>query len=200
MSSKVIPLCPSQTIESTISDQALVAACGLGDRAALSQLFRRYHRDIFRFYSRMFGHQYPDLDDLCQKVFFGVWSGASKYKPHSPFRAWLYGIAVNVAKQHRRSERRRFEAFRNFFSTKTQDTQIDPTPHDNLCAKELALRANLALQKLPEHLRVVYILCEIEEMAGTEVATALGARPGTIWRRLHEARKTLKTQIEGGQQ
>jgi RNA polymerase sigma-70 factor (ECF subfamily) len=41
------------------------------------------------------------------------------------------------------------------------------------------------------------VLCDLEQVPGVEVARALGVPEGTIWRRLHVARKAVRAAVEG---
>ena len=65
-------------------------------------------------------------------------------------------------------------------------------------------RANLIarledqLGRLPEDLRVAFVMCDVEGVAGVEAARVLGLREGTLWRRLHFARKALRAALEEG--
>jgi RNA polymerase sigma-70 factor (ECF subfamily) len=43
---------------------------------------------------------------------------------------------------------------------------------------------------------VVYLMCDVEEIPGVEVARTLGLREGTLWRRLHDARRALRASLE----
>jgi hypothetical protein len=71
-------------------------------------------------------------------------------------------------------------------------------PDEVALRSQQAHRLAAALDELPHDLRVVYVLCELEDMPGVEAARALDVRPGTLWRRLHEARRALRDAIEGG--
>jgi DNA-directed RNA polymerase specialized sigma24 family protein len=53
-----------------------------------------------------------------------------------------------------------------------------------------------ALPTLPHDLRVAFVMCDVEGVPGVEAARAVGVPPGTMWRRLHEARKALAAAIE----
>jgi len=54
-----------------------------------------------------------------------------------------------------------------------------------------------ALDALPHDLRAAYVLCDLEDVPGVEAAQLLGIRAGTLWRRLHDARRALRAAIEG---
>jgi RNA polymerase sigma-70 factor (ECF subfamily) len=54
-----------------------------------------------------------------------------------------------------------------------------------------------AVDGLPDPLREVFVACEIEDLPGAEVARVLGVPEGTLWRRLHDARKAIRTAMGG---
>jgi RNA polymerase sigma-70 factor (ECF subfamily) len=62
--------------------------------------------------------------------------------------------------------------------------------------RELLARMGAALERLPHELKEAFLLCEVEELSGVEAARALDVRPGTLWRRLHEARKRLRAALD----
>jgi RNA polymerase sigma-70 factor (ECF subfamily) len=53
-----------------------------------------------------------------------------------------------------------------------------------------------ALAELPFDLRSAFVLCDLEEMSGADAAAALDVRPGTLGRRLFEARRALRAAVE----
>jgi RNA polymerase sigma-70 factor (ECF subfamily) len=71
-------------------------------------------------------------------------------------------------------------------------------PDDDAMRRQMVDRLGAALETLSHDLREVFVLCEIEEVPGVDVARALGLREGTVWRRLHDARKALRLALEGG--
>lgn len=195
MSAKIIPLRQESTRVLDLSDEALVAGCAAQDAAALSALYRRHHEAVYRFLSRMVGAASPELDDLAQLVFLAAWNGAGRYRGQSAVRSWLFGIAANMARKHHRTEKRRQNAF-TWLSFGLKKTP--PPPDETVSHQQLVDRLAKALDDLPHDLRVAYVMCELEEIAGVDAARALGIRPGTMWRRLHDARKRLRAMIEGG--
>jgi DNA-directed RNA polymerase specialized sigma24 family protein len=46
-------------------------------------------------------------------------------------------------------------------------------------------------------LRVVFVMCDVEQVAGVDAAVALGIPPGTVWRRLHDARTRMRAALGG---
>ena len=196
MSAKVIALRPLEPTDVALSDEALLAACALGDGAALTTLYRRHLSSVRRFVARVLGPRSPELDDLVQQVFLTAWKDAARFRGQSSVRGWLYGISANLARRHRRGEVRRGFAFMRWsWVTPTSA----PPPDGAVARQQLVDRLAVALEGLPHDLRVAYVMCEIEDLPGVEAARILDVRPGTLWRRLHDARKRLRVAIEGDQ-
>jgi len=193
MSARIIPLRAADAGPIELSDDALLAACGEGDATALSLLYRRHHGSIARFTCRLFGGRTAEVDDVVQQVFLTAWKDAERFRGQSSVRGWLFGITANLARRHQRSERRRDFAFWKLkLFTRTTTEPID----DDVVRRQLIGKVGVALEALPHDLRVAYVMCEIEEVAGIEAARILGVRPGTLWRRLHDARKRLRVALE----
>jgi RNA polymerase sigma-70 factor (ECF subfamily) len=177
-----------------MSDEALVAACGKGDTAALGALFDRFYQNVYRFFSRMTGCDKRDLDDLVQTTFLQVQRGARRFEGRSSVRSWILGVASNVARHHVRGEVRR----KRFIEALEALPQCDQdSPNDNVERSEQVRFMADALTGLSHSLRVAFVMCDLEGIPGVEAARILGLRQGTLWRRLHDARKTLAASIEG---
>lgn len=192
---KVIPLRPPSRERGSsveLSDAALLAGCAAREPSALDALYERHHAALYRFLSRLVGRSCPDLDDLAQMVFLSAWQSASRFRGDSAVQTWLFGIAANLARKHHRSEKRRWNAFQ-LFSERPRDPVA--APESKVMQRQLIDRMARAIEALPHHLKVVYVMCEIEEVSGVEAAKVLGLRPGTLWRRLHDARKALRAAL-----
>jgi RNA polymerase sigma-70 factor (ECF subfamily) len=192
VSGVLLPLRRAAGATAELSDEALVAACVTFERAALGALFDRYHARVHRFLWRLVGTRPHDVDDLVQATFLEVWRCAADYRGRSPVRTWVLGISANLARHHVRSGLRRTAAFEVLRGSPA--APVDPT--EAAGHRELVGRLGHALEALPEPLRVAFVMCDLEEIPGVEAAQALGVRPGTMWRRLHEARKALRTALE----
>jgi RNA polymerase sigma-70 factor (ECF subfamily) len=176
-----------------LSDEALLAACGVGDAAALGALFDRHHEAVYRLLSRILRSEPAEIDDLVQTTFLEAWRSAARYSGKGAVRSYLYGIAANTARHHVRGARRRRDAL----------VDAPPPAPPSAAPDDLAMRAQQvsrlaeALEELPHDLRTVYVLCDLEDVPGVEAARILGLRPGTLWRRLHDARRALREAIDG---
>jgi RNA polymerase sigma-70 factor (ECF subfamily) len=177
-----------------LGDEALVAACAVGDAGALGALFDRHHEALCRFLARL-SRDPSEIDDLVQQTFVEVWRSAARFRAGSAVRTWMFGIAANLVRHRARSEGRRKAALADLACAAPVPSR---GPDDVAIRRELVARMQAALADLPVELREVFVLCEIEEVPGVEAARVLGLRAGTVWRRLHDARKALRAALEGG--
>ncbi|MEO1230821.1 MAG: RNA polymerase sigma factor [Myxococcota bacterium] len=181
------------------SDLALLSACAEGDAEALLELHRRHADRLHRYLARALGLRSGDVEDGVQQVFLVVWTRAGAFRPRShasdEVRAWLFGIATNVAREHRRRRVRRLRAIEQLSALPLlRPPRID----DQLSQRQLVQRAIDGLDELSDPLRETYLICDVEGLSGPEAARALGVRPGTLRRRLHEARRRLRALLVEG--
>ncbi|HET6284514.1 MAG TPA: RNA polymerase sigma factor [Polyangia bacterium] len=184
---KVFPLRRLTGTAAELTDAALVAACAVGDGAALGALFDRHSRALYRFTSRLSGVSRVDLDDMVSATFLEACRSASAFRGDSSVLTWLFGIAVNVARHQARGDGRR-RAFLDQYQQLPQQAASD-RPDDAAERRQLIAKLDVILGSLPHDLRVAFVMCDIEEVPCAEAA--LGLRQGTVWKRLHRARKLL---------
>jgi len=127
-----------------------------------------------------------EIEDAAQQVFVVAWNKLSNI-PSGNERAFLLGTAWNVASHSKRTESRRREVWDE--DDRANDV-IDPGSRSDELVEEKQTRALLdkVLSQLPEDLRVVLVLHELEELSREEIAVALDWRPGTVASRLERAR------------
>ncbi len=186
---KVLPFRRPKGPAVELSDEALLAACATGDTAALGELFERFHEAVYRFLSRFVGATSSELEDLLQMTFMEVLRAAAHFRGASTVRAFIFGIAANVAHRHCRSESRRL---RMYEGSARQPIAAVSSPAQGAESKEVLRLLARAIEQLPHDQRVAFVMCDVEEIPGVEVARMLDIPPGTLWRRLHDARRTLR--------
>jgi RNA polymerase sigma factor (sigma-70 family) len=192
---ELIPLRRLDGDADEMSDGALIAACAVDERAALGALFDRHHRVVFGFLARIVpGAASGDIEDLVQSTFIEVWRSARRFRGRAAARSWILGIAANLARHYQRGEARRRVALEKMADCEPKQPS---RPDDEAARRELVGRLGDALAELPHELRVAFVMCDLEGVAGVEAARLIGVRKGTMWRRLHEARKALRGALEG---
>lgn len=172
------------------SDAELWARSRTGDRDAFGLLFDRHARVVYNYCFRLTGHQETALD-LVSIVFLEAWRRREKDLPADKVLPWLYGIAANVVRHQRRSERRYAAAL-----SKLPKTQIEPDfsadSTESLDFERQAQQALTLLRELPKREQDVFVLCEAMELSYEDAALALGVPVGTVRSRLSRARTRLR--------
>jgi RNA polymerase sigma-70 factor (ECF subfamily) len=195
VSAKVVPLRRVSGDVVEMSDEALVAACGTGDVTALGALFDRFHTAVFRFAGRLSSSDEMGRDDLVQATFLELPRAARSYRGTSTVKTWILGIAVNVARHALRGERRRRARQARYLD---HMTAMPPHVDEQVEQRMLLARVEEVVAGLPRDLQVAFILCDLERLPSREVAQVLEIPEGTLWRRLHNARKAVRDAIEEG--
>jgi len=193
---KLIALRRVEGLPTEMSDEALLAACALGDSAALGGLYDRLTPHLWRFLSRMTGEPVAELEDLVQATFVAVHRSAPRYRGTASVRTWVFAIASNVTRRHLRDKARRKSAFERL-------AKLPPVPagrpDESVEQQQLVHRMREALSALPHDLRVSLVMCDLEGIPGREAAAVLSIPQGTLYRRVHEARLALRALVEEGQ-
>ncbi len=149
--------------------------------------FEACYEAQFDFVSRSLRHlgvHDASLDDAAQEVFLVVHRRLAAFDHAVSIRTWLFAIAVNVARDHRRALRRKGG------HAPLPDDLVDasPGPHDALARTEALRLGERLLATLDEDRRVVFLMVDYEQMSVPEVAAALGVNVNTIYSRLRAAR------------
>lgn len=192
MAAKLVPLRRVSGDTAQLSDEALLAACGTGDTAALGALFDRFHEAVYRFAGRLATTDELARDDLVQATFLELRRTAASFRGTSSVRTWIFGVAANVARHTLRSERRRRERQAKYAE------HVESAPQavdDQVEQRKLLARVEQAVADLSPDLQVAFILCDLERLPAAEVARVLDVPEGTLWRRLHTARKQVREVI-----
>jgi RNA polymerase sigma factor (sigma-70 family) len=182
-------------IEGAVTDDALLTRFVQGEGDALGTLFDRHHRAAYRFLGRLTGADDADLDDLVQATFMEAARAAPRFDGRAAVRTWLFGIAMNVARHYKRGNARRRRVIDDASEERPSEIPARERPDEHAANRELLERVAEALQRLPVSLREVFVACEIEELPGADVARLLRIPEGTLWRRLHDARKALRAAL-----
>jgi RNA polymerase sigma-70 factor (ECF subfamily) len=133
-----------------------------------------------------------DLMDMTQNVFVVVHRKLPGFEGRSEVTTWLFGICRRVAIDYRRSARIRHEVTtdaQQLASLSGPAVAGDAPDGDKT---RLAAVAEALLDRLPEKLRVVFVLFELDEMSGEDIAALLDIPVGTVRSRLRLAREAFR--------
>jgi RNA polymerase sigma-70 factor (ECF subfamily) len=155
--------------------------------------FRQVYDTHFRFAwraLRRLGVREADLMDMTQNVFVVVHRKLTGFEGRSDLTTWLFGICQRVAIDYRRSARIRREVPAD---ARQIASLSGPQPGTDVPDKaHLAALAETLLDRLPDKLRVVFVLFELDEMSGDQIAALLDIPVGTVRSRLRLAREAFQ--------
>ena len=129
---------------------------------------------------------------MAQEAFIRAYLKLDKFEVERPLRPWLLSIAVNLARNRRRTIGRYWAAVQRFWQNEPAVTTI---PGETGAAAE-AQRLWQAVQHLRPKAQEIIYLRYFLELSEAETAAALNIAPGTVKSRLHRALKQLRTVIE----
>jgi RNA polymerase sigma-70 factor (ECF subfamily) len=193
MNARLVPLRRVSGDITEMSDEALLAACGTGDAPALGALFDRFHAAVYRFAARLPMTDELARDDLVQATFLEIRRAAQSFRGTSSVKTWILGVAANVARHTLRAERRRRVHQARYLERMTDAPELLDAQVER---RKLLARVAEALAALPRDQQIAFILCDLEQLPGVEVARVLDIPEGTLWRRLHTARKAMRSAVE----
>lgn len=178
------------TKEMEPSDADLWARSRAGDADAFGLLFERHARVIYNYCFRRTGDR-ATAEDLLSVVFLEAWRRRGKELPPGKVLPWLYGIATNVIRNHRRSERRFLAAFSRLTAVDAEPDLADRAA-ERLDYEQQAQEALRRLRSLPKREQDVLVLCAAMELSYEDAAFALNVPIGTVRSRLSSARARLR--------
>jgi RNA polymerase sigma-70 factor, ECF subfamily len=161
--------------------------------AEFKAIYESHFRLVWRALSRL-GVREPDLMDLTQKVFLTAYLKLPNFEGRSLVTTWLWGICRRVASGYRRSGAIRYEIATDPVSLEVSAEQRGAAvTASSESARHILIES--ILSKLSEPQRVVFMLFEVDEMDGREIATLLNISLGTVRSRLRYARKLFRREV-----
>lgn len=181
----------------SLGDSEIVQAFLDGDQRAFGELVNRYDNRLVNFVYRTVGDR-ERAQDLVQETFVRVYRHLERFDQSKKFSTWIYTIASNLAKNELRNRSRNplvlFQTIKKNWDAEHrplewEDTQFKP---DDLYRKRfLKEKVEEAVDQLPEHHRIVFVLRELEGKTYEEIADITGCNLGTVKSRLNRARNNF---------
>lgn len=182
----------------TASDDDLMRAARMGEEAAFAELVQR-HRGWVRWLMLAFVGNADQAEDLTQEAFCRVYERVHDFRPEGSFPAWMKRIAINLARDYLRRQRRATM----ISLSGCEEALVDEQGLDPMGALESGvLREELrdAIQRLPDEQRLALVMHYFGDMSLQDIAWAQKCPVGTVKSRLFYAlrrvRATLTAQWE----
>ena len=185
-------------------DDELVARARARDLGAFEQLIDRHEDRLYRVAMRLLRNE-NDAREVLQDALLSAWQNLDSFAGRAQFGSWIYRVTVNAALMLLRSRRRRPTVSVEDLAPGVLDEAIGAShdsgsdwskrPDEQLQSGELKQHIEGALDQLPEILRLVFVLRDVEGMSTEETAEILDITIPTVKTRLHRARLALREAI-----
>jgi len=184
-----------------LEDKNIVQLFLDGHEYAFAELVDRYDTRLLNFVYRTVG----DLErgqDLVQETFVRVYRHAHRFDQTKKFSTWIYTIAGNLAKNELRNRSRSplvlFQTIKKNWEADHRPLEWEDSsfkPDDLYRKRHLKALVEEAVNELPEHHRLVFVLRELEGKSYEDIAEITGCRLGTVKSRLNRARTKFASLI-----
>lgn len=154
-------------------------------------IYREHHAIVWRFLLRL-GVRRSDVPDITHNVFLLAYRKLGEFEHRSTVRTWLCGIALRVARDFQKSAAVRLEVSEG--QVPIAADRLDDAAALLQRKEQLALAERL-LETLPAVQREVFVLHELEQMTGPEIAELIGSPLNTVRTRLKRARSAFRERI-----
>jgi RNA polymerase sigma-70 factor, ECF subfamily len=186
---------PAESLHSSTEDsRSTIDGASPVSRASVDfrTIYSQHHATIWRFLLHL-GVRKSDVPDVTHNVFLIAYRKLPGFEHRSSIRTWLCGIALRVGRDFLKSAAVRLEVSSEGMTVvdaASSEHAVEALRHDGQL--ELAQRL---LDTLPAEQREVFVLHELEQMTGSEIATLMGTSLGTVRSRLRRARDSFQKQL-----
>lgn len=190
-----------------MDEPALILEAQRGDLDAFNRLVLEYQTPVYNLAYRIMGEG-DSAADATQEAFISAHKHLHYYRGGS-FKAWLMRIVTNACYDELRRRKRRpsasLEALTVVNEGPDADSEASLISHDELPEEqvqrhELAQAIQDCLNRLPDDMRVVAVMCDVQGMDYAEIAASVGTALGTVKSRLSRARARLRDCLQGARE
>jgi RNA polymerase sigma-70 factor (ECF subfamily) len=166
-----------------------------------AEAFERHAWPLLRYCACRVGPE--AAEDVVAETFLIAYAQRDRFDPaRASLLTWLYGIATNVARRHRRAESRRLSTYARAAEALVEagaraEEGLADRAADRADARLARGRMARALARLPSRQREVILLYAVAELEYAEIAAALDIPIGTVQSALHRARTKLRVALGG---
>lgn len=169
-----------------MTETQLIQSAKQGDGGAIQALYGLHARRVYAVVRRLAGED-ALAEDWAQEAWIRALRALPGFRGDSRFSTWLHRIAVNTALHARRSRERRAG----------REEPLDDSFSSRPAAENTVLRLRLerAIERLPEGMRKVLVLHDVEGYTHEEIGEMLGVAPGTCKSQLFKARARMRQML-----
>jgi RNA polymerase sigma-70 factor (ECF subfamily) len=161
---------------------------------SFEEVYRAHFRWVWRTLGRL-GVREADLMDVSQNVFIVVHRQLKGFEGRAELTTWLFSICRLVAKDYRRSAPICREVAVDVRQLDRRGGAAE-SPLQRLDTRDLSQLLETILARMPEKLSLVFVMFELDEMSGEEIARLLDVPVGTVRSRLRLAREAFQREVK----
>ena len=166
-------------------------------KARFEKIVEQFKDWIFNFALYYSGNR-PDAEDITQEVFIKAWQNLDKIQKKMT-KAWLMRVAHNLCIDYARRRKSSAKVLQftdmDFLDYKTVTATTSSNPENEVMSNELTEQLYRALQALPEQLRSVLMMREINDMKYADISKALEIPLNSVKVYIHRGRAELRKSI-----
>lgn len=180
-------------------DLDLIRMALAGEMGAFRQIIQRHNRRLYRVARAIIGDD-AEVEDILQDAYVSAFRHLRDFRGDASLATWLTRIVVNEALGRLRRRKEMMPLDR--IDRMSDSAQIIAFPSTEADPENMAGRAEVrrlleqAIDGLPDHFRIVFVMRDVEEISIEETAAHLGLRPETVKTRLHRARRLLRATLK----
>ncbi|HXD19574.1 MAG TPA: RNA polymerase sigma factor [Vicinamibacterales bacterium] len=177
-----------------LSDEEIVNRVVDGQTALYEVLMRRYNERIYRA-ARSIVRDEDEAEDVMQQAYVNAYVHLRQFDGRAKFSTWLTKIAIHEALNRARKQGR-YDAV-DFNEEENQAVERQPSrdPEQQAFAGELRSLLESSIDELPDGLREVFMLREVDGLNTAETAECLGVSEDVVKTRLSRSRASLRNQL-----
>jgi RNA polymerase sigma factor (sigma-70 family) len=172
----------------------LVEGLRRGDPAAFDAAFDAWRGPLWGFLLRLSGRA-EVAEELLQETFVRLAGHARDLRPDTNLRAWLFTVARNLYRSHRRWAWLDGQRLAELAAHVVHGAP--PTPLEAAAASQAGRAVEAALAAMAPANREVALLVLVERMEPAEAAAVLGLKPDAVRQRLARARQSISEALGG---
>jgi RNA polymerase sigma-70 factor (ECF subfamily) len=171
-----------------------------GDPLAFAQFVDENQNQVYNLALRMLNDP-QEAEDVLQETFLNAYKALPGFEGRSSLSTWLYRIASNASLMRLRKKQPATVSVDEPLELDAGDTvprqlvDWSNLPEDELLSNESRLVMDEAVSDLPEALRIVFVLRDLEGLSTEETGEVLGLSKGAVKTRLHRARLWLRERM-----
>lgn len=162
-----------------------------GDHGAFAKIVERYQTQVYNLAYRMLSNQH-DAEDATQEIFLRAYTRLDSFDRTRKFSTWLLSVASNYCIDRLRRRRPTLPIDELAFILPAKG----PGPERETLRHEEQQEVQRALNRLPDHYRLVTILRYWNDLSYDEICTATGLSESAVKTRLHRARRMIAEALE----